>query len=150
MVQFEIIVPILLLLFFVGIWLLVLKILSIQSGWTTLAERFHYYDKFEGSYYRFQTARMNKVFFRSSLEIGMNVMGLYLIPMIFFRLFHTPLFIPWAEIEAEPGKSLLIKIYRLRFRSYPNITLEVFKKSFDRMVEFHGALKNLQPKISTL
>jgi len=137
MEQFKVIVPILLLLFFAGLWILISKIISVMSGWTKLAERYYSEQTFAGRYYRFQSAKLNKVYFRNSLEMGMNEMGLYLIPLIFFRLFHKPLFIPWAEIETETLKTYWIKIYRLRFRSCPNITLDVYKKSFERMGEYN-------------
>ena len=142
MEQFVYIIPMMIVLFFTALWILILKLLSVLSGWTTLAERFYYQGTFDGRYFRFQSAWMNKVLFRSSLEMGMNVMGLYLIPMILFRLFHKPIFIPWSEIEAEPIKRLMIQVYRLRFRSCPNVSLTVYKKTFERMLEFNIALKN--------
>jgi hypothetical protein len=142
MEHFEIIIPILILLFFIGLWILILKMLAVMSGWTILAERFYYPATFDGRYYRFQSAWLNKVNFRSSLEMGMNIMGLYLIPLILFRLFHKPLFIPWEEITAEPCKRYLIQVYRLRFKSSPAIALDVYKKTFERMLEFNIALKN--------
>ena len=143
--QFENIFPAFFPFFFIGIWILVLKKLSSMSGWATLAQQFHFQEKFEGKYYRFQSARLNKVNYSSTLEIGMNEMGLYMVPIILFRLFHQPLFIPWVEIKAEPFKAFLFKGYRLRFRSYPDITLELSRKAFERMLEFHIALSNFQP-----
>ena len=145
MEQFENIFPALFPFFFIGMWIFVLKKLSSMSGWATLAEHFHFQEKFEGRYYRFQSARLNKVNYSSTLEIGMNEMGLYMVPIILFRLFHQPLFIPWVEIEAEPFKAFFFKGYRLRFRSYPDITLEVSRKAFERMLEFHSAFSNFQP-----
>ena len=142
MEQFVYIIPIMIVLFFTGLWILILKLLSVLSGWTTLAERFYFQGTFDGRYFRFQSAWMNKVLFRSSLEMGMNVMGLYLIPMILFRLFHKPIFIPWTELEAEPIKRFLIQVYRLRFRSCPDVSLTVYKITFAKMLEFHSALKN--------
>ena len=145
MEQFENIFPVVFLFIFVGMWILVLKKLSLMSGWVKLAERFHFQEKFKGKYYRFQSARLNKINFSSSLEMGMDEMGLYLVPMILFRIFHKPIFIPWAEIEAEPFSRFLFKGYRLKIRTYPDISLEVFTKAFERMLEFHIALKNFQP-----
>jgi hypothetical protein len=143
--QFKNLFPALFPFFFIGMWILVLKKLSSMSGWATLAEHFHFQEKFEGKYYRFQSARLKKVNYSSTLEIGMNEMGLYMVPIILFRLFHQPLFIPWVEIKAEPFKAFLFKGYRLRFRSYPDITLEVSRKAFERMLEFHIALSDFQP-----
>jgi len=115
--QFIYLIPIVIVLFFIGLWILILKILSVTSGWTKLAERYPYEQTFSGEYYRFQSAIMNKVIFRSSLNMGMDVMGLYLIPMVFFRLIHKPLFIQWGELVAEPVRRFMIQVYRLRFRS---------------------------------
>jgi hypothetical protein len=119
--------------FFIGMWCFVLRILSYMSGWTQLAERFHHSKKFQGTYYRFQSVKLGKVNFRSSLEMGVNDQGLFLIPTIIFRLFHKPLLIPWEEISAEPLKKFLFNGYRLSFRSSPGITMEIYKRTFEKM-----------------
>ena len=119
--------------FFVGMWVLVLRILSSMSGWTTLAERFHSPGRFLGQYYRFRSAKLQAVNFSSSLELGVNHEGLYLRPMILFRLFHKPLLIPWREIRAQSVKRLLFNGYRLTFNSCPGITLEVYSRTFEKV-----------------
>lgn len=69
------------------------------------------------------------------LTIGGNEKGLYLVPMILFRLFHKPLLIPWTEIDARPAKRFLFKGYRLTFQSVPNVTLELYRRTFERIME---------------
>lgn len=141
---FEEIFPFVFPFFFVGMWCFVLRLLSFMSGWTKLAGQFHFSDKFEGKYYRFQSGRMNQVNFSSSIEMGVNETGLYLVPMILFRLFHKPLLIPWGELQAEPFKRFLFKGYRLTFRSFPGITLEVYRGTFDKMIEYLKAQTGFQ------
>lgn len=133
---FEKIFPFVFPFFFIGMWCAVLRILSIMSGWTQLAERFHHTEKFGGKYYRFQSARMKQVNFSSALEMGVNETGLYLVPMILFRLFHKPLLVPWGEIHAEPFKKFLFNGYCLTFKSFPDITLEMYNRTFERMMEY--------------
>lgn len=117
-------------LFFVGLWCFVLFILSHASGWRRLAGRFEAARPFRGELLRFQSARLNWVNFRSALEIGADERGLYLVPMVLFRVFHRPLLIPWSEIEAEPFDHLILKGQQLTFRSYPQTKLRLYGPAF--------------------
>ena len=81
-----------------------------MSGWSKLADQFHFQDRFKGKYYRFQSARLNKVNFSSSLEIGMDEIGLYLVPMILFRLFHKPIFFRGMKLRPNPSKDFYSKV----------------------------------------
>jgi hypothetical protein len=141
MKEFETIFPFVFPLFFVGMWCLVLRILSFVSGWAQLAELFYHPEKFRGKYYRFQSARIKEVSFSCALEMGVNEKGLYLIPMILFRLFHKPLLIPWREIHSEPFRKFLFHGYRLTFASLPNITIDLYGNTFNKMTEY---LKSFQ------
>lgn len=121
-------------LVFGGIWCLILRILSSASGWGRLAARFQHPGKFDGTCHHFQSARMKGVNFNSALVIGANREGLYLAPMILFRAFHPPLLVPWAEVGAEPVKTLWFSGYRLTFRPFPDIKLDLGRRAFDRIV----------------
>ncbi len=79
---------------------------------------------------------MNQVNFGSCLDMGVNDAGLYLVPMIIFRLFHKPLLIPWREIQVEPFKWFFSRGYRLTFRSVPGVSLEIHGATFDKMMEY--------------
>jgi len=116
--------------YFVSIWCFVLWILSLSSGWRKLAARFHYPQEFQGDFLRWQSARMNLVNFRSILNLGLNERGLYLVPMVLFRPFHKPLFIPWEEIVAQPTKKRLYQAYQLQFRSVPGVRLTLYQRTF--------------------
>ena len=107
-----------------------------MSGWRRLAERFHHPKPFEGSYYRFQTAHMTGVRFGGVLEIGVGETGLYLVPMILFRLFHPPLLIPWSELRAAPVKRFLFEGHRLTFHSFPGIELDLHRRTFEKMARY--------------
>ena len=136
MEQFKQIYPYVFPFLFIGMWVLVLKILSIKSGWVKLVEKYCFLEKFKGKYYRSQSAKIKKVNFSGSLEMGVNERGLYLIPMILFRLFHKPILIPWVEIHGEAFSRFLFKGYRLKLKSYPDIMIEVSRKTFKRMEKY--------------
>jgi hypothetical protein len=78
---------------------------------------------------------MKEVNSSSALEMGVNETGLYLIPMILFRPIHKPFLIPWGEIHAEPFKRFLFKGHRLTFKSFPDITLEMYNRTFEKIIE---------------
>ena len=119
---------------FVGMWCLILRFLSSASGWSRLATRFHLQGSFDGKRHHFQSANMNGVNFKSALVIGARPNGLYLAPVMFFRLFHPPLVIPWSEIHAEPVKKWWYTGYRLTFPSFPGIHLTLNDRTFDKIV----------------
>jgi hypothetical protein len=142
---FESIFPFVFPFVFVGMWCFVLWVLSFMSGWSELAGRYHFPEKFHGEYYRSQSARLNQANYNRVLEMGVNETGLYLVPMWFFRLFHKPLLVPWGEIHAEPFKKyIFFKGYRLTFRSFPGITLEMQSRAFDKMIEYLKAKTGYQ------
>jgi len=122
--------------YFVALWVAVSYTLSKKSGWSRLTEKYQFSQKFEGQYFRFQSAKMNKINFNSALEIGVNDSGMYLVPMILLRLFHKPILIPWNEIQAEPLKRFLFKGYRLTFRSFPSIKMEISDRTFDKIHKY--------------
>ena len=99
------------------------------SGWNELAERFRYSGKFKGRIYRFRAggpSRWPPIGESSAigtLSVGMNDDGLYVVPMIPFRLFHQPLLIPWTEIRAAPYVRLFFLGYRVSVRSVPDVAL---------------------------
>jgi hypothetical protein len=82
---------------FVGSW---------WSGWAQLARAFPARQRFQGTLRRFQSADMRLGFgYSSVINAGVNSEGLYLATWRFFPMFHSPLFIPWAEIYTRNRKT---------------------------------------------
>lgn len=148
--NFEHIIPFAFPVFFIGMWCSISYFLANMGGWTKLAEKFHFTEKFKGKYYRFQSGQLNLVSYSNSLEMGVDERGLFLVPMILFRLYHKPLLIPWGEIHAEPFKRLLFfNGYRLTFRSVPGVSLELYGGTFEKMVDYLKAKTGFQPNQQT-
>ena len=129
-------------LYFAAIWIAVGYSLSKMSGWSELSEKYVFSNKFDGKYYRYQSAKFNKINFNNALQLGVNNQGMYLATMILFRLFHKPLFIPWNEIQAEPYKRLFFKGYRLKFNLFPNIEMKINGRTYDKMSEYLKTASN--------
>lgn len=110
------------LIFFVGIWLAVLFLLTKLSGWDKLAEKYGDRQPFQGKIFHFCTAYIGSVRYKGAINIGVSVAGLYLNPFALFRLNYPPVLIPWHEINGfEEKKFWLMKFYVFNV-GYPKIT----------------------------
>jgi hypothetical protein len=114
-------------IFFVGVWLLVALFISRVGGWSTLAEYYRADQPFFGTLFRFQAASFRAGSnYNGCLNFGANGEGLYLRPMLLFRAFHPPLFIPWSEVSAQPIKLwLFFNFVELRFHRSPAIPVRI-------------------------
>jgi hypothetical protein len=87
-------------LYFLSVWIFVTYVISRIDGWHLLAQRFRTEAEFTGPIYRWFNAAMRwGIRYNSALKVGTNVEGLYIAPLILFRMGHPPLFIPWSEIS---------------------------------------------------
>ena len=86
-------------------WLLVGTIISLVSGWYSLAKVYRTTSAFDGAKWRMQSGRMRWfVGYNNVLTIGASQQGLYLSVMFFFRFMHPPLLVPWSEIKVQKEK----------------------------------------------
>ena len=94
----------------IGIFLyfhLICFIISVWSGWRTLAARFrHHYDS-RDQIGRWKSARMRLgCHYNNALKIAANEEGLWL-TTIAIVLQHPPLLIPWSEIRVVKRSTML-------------------------------------------
>ncbi len=100
--------PIFFPLFFVASWTVSLYLVAAASGWRLLATRFRAQGSFTGQTWRMQFARMRWMSnYNGALTIGADTTGLFMVPMMVFRLWHPPLFIPWTEITLVGTRQVL-------------------------------------------
>lgn len=100
---------------FLVIWLMVLGLISLLSGWKKLSSKYRVQDLPDNlDWLGWQTARFNGFMdARSTLWIAMSERGLYLKmgPAFFFRFMHPPLLIPWSDITDVGTKHLFFFKY---------------------------------------
>jgi hypothetical protein len=123
-------------LLFIGVWVLITKVLSIASGWNKLANLYQYRNIFDGKLLRFQSANISGVGFNSSLEVGISARGLYLRPFILFRPFHAPLLIPWSHIKKERIKKYIFTGYRFKFPRVDKVNLNISEKLYSEISKY--------------
>jgi len=99
-------------LFFIANWLLIMYVIALVGGWRLLTGRFRAQGPFTGPKWNMQAARMR--FFCSynnCLTVGADSSGLFVVPMLLFRIWHPPLLVPWSEITFERKKVLFFFNY---------------------------------------
>lgn len=84
---------------FAGMWTGISYLLSRLSGWRALAERYRTGAAPEGKRLAWTSGRIGSVSFRSCLNLTLAPAGLFIVPLLPFRLFMPPLLIPWSEIR---------------------------------------------------
>lgn len=85
---------------FVAAWVFTGYGVALMSGWRQLAQRFRMQGDFSGTKWSMQSAKMRYgTGYNNALTIGADSTGMFLAPLALFRMGHSPLFIPWAEIS---------------------------------------------------
>lgn len=93
--------------FFTGLWCMVVLLISYVSGWRTLAKHFRAEDKPSGRFLAMQSLSMNSAQYNGALTLGITETGLYLEPIVLFRLGHAPLLIPWTAFRSLRAEKML-------------------------------------------
>jgi hypothetical protein len=135
-------------LLFVGIWLLVMFVLSRASGWSSLANSYPSNEPFSGTVEHWQSAQMRATsHYNGCLNFGANAHGLYLVPMLLFRSFHPALSIPWSEVTSSPVKMWLFFDYiELRFARVPGVFIRIRPTLAAKLVENSGGIFRVEAK----
>lgn len=111
---------------FLVAYLVVLNLLSVLSGWRTLAGHYSARMPFTGEMFHFRSARLrNSINYNGCLTFGANRRGLYIVPFLPMRIAHAPLQIPWEQIRATEVKRWLTTRVELTLAREPDITLVI-------------------------
>lgn len=105
---------------FLGMWLLVVTLLSRMSGWMTLQNRFTDRPDKSVLVMRAQSGAMGgislaKVNFSGCLRFDICQMGLRVSVWKIFGPFQKPFFVPWGQIKVSDASIFKFKRHRLRF-----------------------------------
>jgi hypothetical protein len=114
--------------FFVASSILSMYLVAATGGWRLLARRFRLQGDFRGQKWRMQSARLRWLCnYNGCLTIGADETGLFMVPMLVFRAWHPPLFIPWVEISFAGSKTELFffKLVELRLGRSENIPFKI-------------------------
>jgi hypothetical protein len=109
---------------FVAMWVAIGGLLARLGGWSTLASRFSTSERVEGIRKWLVSADLRRpwnplpVNYSNCLKITVTAQGFRLAPILLFRAFHTPLWVPWQDVASvtEVRMLLLFPGARIAFR----------------------------------
>ncbi len=104
-------IPVAFVVFFVVIWSGVCLLLSVIGGWGRIAQRFPARQPPTGTGYGGQTGMVGTANYRGVLTVHASTEGIHVAVMVFFRLGHPPLFIPWSEMHDVSTRRILLFEY---------------------------------------
>jgi hypothetical protein len=117
-------------------------LISKLSGWSLLARRFRASEPWTGELWSWQSARFRGwCGYNNCLRVGANPQWLSLSVIMPFGFFHSPLQIPWREIEVETGKACfgLYDTAQFRIGTEERVTVRIYGKLVDRVREAAGS-----------
>jgi hypothetical protein len=126
--------PLAIVLFWVGILFLISRL----SGWSRLAERYAATGTVPSEVHRFRSAKVGWAGYNNCLTVGGDMRGLYLAMFPLFRPGHTPLFVPWHDVEAVAGDMWVVSYVEFRFRQVPGVRVRFARSLGEAVVRSAG------------
>ena len=120
------------------------KLMSILSGWRSLASMYPEEHPFAGDLFRFQSLFLRyRSRYVNIVIFGSNHEGLFVSLFLPFRFGHSPIFIPWEDVSAERERKGLTKMIRLRFEKSPEISMVIMERLAAKLSRSSGGNFNL-------
>jgi hypothetical protein len=105
-------------------WIAISLFLSLVGGWQALAQKYRAPERIHGERFWLKSAGMRwGVGYRSALNFGVDVQGLFVSIVPIFRIGHPPLFIPWSDISFTRQRQWLLDGVRISFRKNPGVPI---------------------------
>ena len=95
-----VLIPLALIVIFPLMWILVVWLISLTSGWQQLAERYPATQPATGRKWLGQFGLVNRARYSNVLNLTTDDTGVWIEVIPLFRINHPPLFIPWHEIHS--------------------------------------------------
>lgn len=99
-------------LFFIAfglLWTLIVTLISRAGGWARLAHQYPATGPATGETFSLRSAKFGMFSsYRNCLTVTLSLSGIHLQPMIFFRIGHKPILLPWTAVTSYSKHSLFI------------------------------------------
>jgi len=132
--------PILVFPAFVALWIGVIFLIALIGGWRSLAERYASGPgEYTGARWHMRSGTMRGgARYNNILTVGADARGLYLSVLFLFRPGHSPLFIPWDQIEMRERRGWMFSYVDFVFKAVPGVQLTVSPRLAEELARAGG------------
>jgi hypothetical protein len=131
---------------FAALWTMVFYVIAFAGGWRLLARRFRFQGTFQGAAWHMQSASMRlRAGYNRCLTVGSDNSGLFVRPLILFRLWHPSLFVPWTEITYQPKRQFFFDVVEFRLGREERVPFTVRKRLADKIQAAAGKAWSVLP-----
>lgn len=78
---------------------MILSFIASRLGWSQLSKRFKCFSPIQGQKFNYVSCKVGAIRYFRLCRFIYNEDGIYLKLPYLFKLFHSPLFIPWQEVK---------------------------------------------------
>ena len=104
-------------------------------GWADLQAKYETTDQFIGNRIGIISISINSMNYNNSIILKYNEEGIYLRPVLLFRIFHKPILIPWKEIIEVRDKKILFLDLKELIIGNPFVAKLMMRKSTFNKIE---------------
>lgn len=125
-------------IFLIGMWLVILNVLSLLGGWRELARSYRANGRPDGPRFSFRSATLGFVNYGSCLTFVAARAGLFVAVLAPFRPGHRPLFVPWADVSAATHRGWIFRYIDLRFTRHPKVRMRLTRSLAEKLLQAGG------------
>ncbi len=113
-------------------WMAIVTLISRIGGWSELAKRFGSDTPAQGEVFTWCSARL-RIFcnYSNCLRVTVSQAGIHIRTLVFFKMGHRPLFIPWRAVQD-------LKVRRYWRYSSATLTLKDDSTDWSATIVLHG------------
>ena len=104
-------------------------------GWADLEAKYETSDPFIGNRIEIISISINSMNYNNTIILKYNDVGIYLRPVLIFRIFHKPILIPWKEIIDVRDKRILFWNLKELIIGNPSVAKLIMRKSTFAKIE---------------
>ncbi len=110
-------------------WIAVVYAVAFFSGWSALAQRFPATSPATGQTFGWTSAKLSMFSnYNRCLKVTVSARGIDVVPQIFFRIGHDPIFIPWSKVVGRQRRRMI----------FATSVVIALAEPIDRVITFYG------------
>ncbi len=114
------------------------QLLATFGGWKTLAAAYPASEEPAGERFPWRSMRLGWVNYNNCVNLVAARGGLYLAPVLFLRIGHRPLLLPWDELAVTRVRGWILEYVELRAKAAPEVRLRIQRGLGDKLLAAAG------------